>query len=522
VAGLFNGLWTTRWLFQRGLAAIYLGAFVCALNQFKPLLGERGLLPAPRFLTHARFRRAPSLFHIHYSDRFFTVVASVGIALSLVALVGWSESGSTWLSAAVWLTLWVLYLSIVNVGQTFYGFGWESMLLEAGLFASFLGSSKVEPAFITILLLRWMLFRVEFGAGLIKLRHDRCWRDLTCLLYHHETQPMPNPLSWHAHHLPRAVLIGGVVFSHFVQLVAPFGLFAPQPVAAISGALIIVHQLFLVLAGNYAWLNWLTIVLAFTAFGDDQLGALLPVAPSILEARPFAQNVLLGLIALFTAILSIRPTLNFFARDQLMNFTYNPLHLVNAYGAFGSVTKERYEILLEGTSAAYPEERSVWKAYEFKGKPSDPKRRPPQVAPYHLRLDWMMWFLPLSLVKGGRIAARGIDIWFLRLIVKLLVGDRGVIALLRRNPFGDSPPRFVRAHVYRYRFTDAKEHRATGAWWTRSFVGELLPPMGLATRPSDARPEPAPMSHPVQDAVDIGDLVVGPPSPLSPEPRHDG
>jgi hypothetical protein len=167
---------------------------------------------------------------------------------------------------------------------------------------------------------------------------------------------------------------------------------------------------------------------------------------------------------------------------------------VNAYGAFGGVTRERYEIVLEGTSEANPSGRAAWKAYEFKGKPGDPKRRPPQVAPYHLRLDWLMWFLPLSLVKGGRVVNRGIELWFLRLVAKLLVGDRRIGALFRRNPFEEEPPRFVRAHVYRYAFTDRAERRATGAWWKRTFVDELLPPIGIEPPSAQPRSDSAPAS----------------------------
>src|SRR5439155_13245884 len=168
-----------------------------------------------------------------YSDRFFSVLARVAIFLSVLALFGISEGGPLWLSVAIWFALWLAYLSIVNVGQTFYGFGWESMLVEAGFFAIFLGPASMRPSFIPVLLLRWMLFRVELGAGLIKLRHDRCWRDLTCLYYHYETQPLPNPLSWYFHRAPKLFHRFAVLFSHFVQIVVPFGLFAPQPVASI-------------------------------------------------------------------------------------------------------------------------------------------------------------------------------------------------------------------------------------------------------------------------------------------------
>ena len=484
----FDGLWITRLLFQRGLAAIYLLAFVCALNQFRPLLGERGLLPVPEFLAHTPFWRAPSLFHLHYSDRFFAAAAWIGIVLSVVALTGLSESMGIWLSMGVWLALWLLYLSIVNVGQTFYGFGWESMLVEAGFFSAFLGPSTLAPSAVTIFLLRWMLFRVEFGAGLIKLRHDRCWRDLTCLFYHHETQPMPNALAWYAHRLPRPVLSGGVVFSHFVQLAAPFGLFAPQPIAAIAGAFIIAHQLVLIATGNYAWLNWLTIVLALTAFGDAQLEIVVPFAAPSLEARPLVYDIGLALLALITLGLSVQPTKNFFSRYQRMNHSYNPLHLVNAYGAFGQVTKQRYEVVVEGTTAERPSERSDWKAYEFKGKPGDPQRRPPQIAPYHLRLDWLTWFIPFSLVRTRGAIDGGIDFWFLRFVTKLLTADRAVSKLLRTDPFRDHPPKFIRVHLYRYRYTTREDRRTTGAWWNRTFIAELMPPMGLTPAQRGIRP----------------------------------
>jgi hypothetical protein len=462
VDAYFDGLWLVRLLYQRGLAVIYLVAFVSALNQFPALLGERGLLPVPRLLALVSFREAPSLFHFHYSDRLFAIVAWGGIALSCLALFGVSESGPVWLSFAVWLALWFLYLSIVNVGQTFYGFGWESMLLEAGFFASFLGPTQVAPSPLPVIALRWMLFRTEFGAGLIKLRHDECWRDLTCLYYHYETQPLPNPLSWYFHWLPKSVHRAGVVFSHFVQIVAPFGLFFPQPIAAGAAGLIVGHQLLLIISGNYSWLNWLTVVLGITGFGDSMLRMLLPVEVPVTVPRSTAYEVSLFVLAAVTLALSVKPALNFFDKNQRMNFSYNPWHLVNAYGAFGSVTRERYEIVLEG---AADEQGTEWKEYGFRAKPGDPARMPPQVAPYHLRLDWLMWFLPL----GG---LRNPQPWFIRLVDKLLAGDRQVAKLLGYDPFPGRPPRFIRALIYRYQYTDRHERAASGAWWKRERVGE--------------------------------------------------
>ncbi|HWP59146.1 MAG TPA: lipase maturation factor family protein [Candidatus Acidoferrales bacterium] len=477
----FDGLWLVRLLFQRGLAAIYLIAFVVALNQFPALLGEKGLLPVRDFLRRVSFQEAPSLFHWHYSDRLLAVVSWLGILLSTLALLGLPELGPFWVSAAAWLALWGLNLSIVNVGQRFYAFGWESMLLEAGFFAAFLGPQYMEPSPIPILILRWMLFRVELGAGLIKLRHDRCWWDLTCLFYHYETQPLPNPLSWYFHRLPKVFHKLSVLVSHFVQIIAPFGLFAPQPLAALAAALIILHQCWLIISGNYSWLNWLTVVLGVVGLSDGVLALVLPLAVPELMPLPASHERLLFVLAGATAVLSVQPIFNLFSRDQLMNFSFNPLHLVNAYGAFGSITKERYEIVVEGTDATAITSRTVWKAYEFKAKPGDPMRRPPQVAPYHLRLDWLMWFLPFSVaVTPGGLYVPGHESWFRRFVQKLLEGDRRTIRLLSHNPFPAAPPKYVRARFYLYQYTDWRERKQTGAWWKRTLVGEYLEPVSAA------------------------------------------
>src|SRR6266581_2946574 len=178
--------WLTRLCFQHALGGIYLIAFLIAANQFIPLLGERGLQPVRLFVRRVPFRRAPSLFYINCSDWFITVMIWCGIGLSMLT----------------WALLWIIYLSLLNVGQTFYGFGWETMLAESGFLAIFLGSSDTRPPAIVMWLIGWVLFRTMFGAGMIKVRAEPCWRDLTCLFYHYETQPLPNPLSWYLHHAP--------------------------------------------------------------------------------------------------------------------------------------------------------------------------------------------------------------------------------------------------------------------------------------------------------------------------------
>ncbi|MEU2654557.1 lipase maturation factor family protein [Streptomyces sp. NPDC007325] len=459
-------LWLGRTVFQRGLAVLYCVAFLSAALQFRALIGERGMLPVPEYLRRTTPLRSPSLFHWRYSDRLFAGVAWTGTALAAALAAGAGDAVPLAVAMLMWLLLWGLYLSIVNVGQTWYGFGWESLLLETGFLAVFLGNDDVAPPLLVLLLLRWLLFRVEFGAGLIKIRGDACWRKLTCLCHHHETQPMPGPLSWFFHRLPRPLHRVEAAANHVVQLGVPFLLFTPQPVASIAAGLMIATQLWLVLSGNFAWLNWLTIVLAAAVLDLSALTA----AP----ARPGPPLWYAALVVAVTALVLVRshrPVRNLLSRHQAMNRSYDPFHLVNTYGAFGTVGRVRDEIVVEGTSDRDPGPDTEWREYGFKGKPGDPRRLPRQFAPYHLRLDWLMWFAALS--PGY---ARD---WFGPFVERLLAGDRDTLRLLARNPFPDAPPVHVRALLYRYRFSTWRELRATGAWWQRRLLRVYLPPVRL-------------------------------------------
>lgn len=475
--------WLVRLVLEKSLAGIYLIAFAIALNQFPALLGEQGLLPVPDFLQRVNFWDAPSIFHGYYSDRFLKGIAWGGIFISFLILLGVTHRRPAWLPMVAWFINWAFYLSIVNVGQTFYAFGWESMLLEAGFFAIFLGPSWIKPSFIPILILRWMLFRLEMGAGLIKLRGDPSWRDLTALYYHYETQPMPNPLSWYFNLFPAFAHRFGVLFSHFVQVVVPAGVFFPQPFAMIAGCLIIFHQFLLIVSGNYSWLNWLTVIVAFSTFSDVYISPSGLKTPTLID-RPFWYDSALYLLFLGTLLLSIQPALNLVSRHQLMNYSFNRFHLVNAYGAFGSMTKKRYEIVIEGTKDTAITEKTEWHEYHFKGKPGDLSQRPPQFAPYHLRLDWLMWFLPFSVqLTPTEIYLSGYERWFIQFVKKLLLADKKVLGLLKRDPFENRPPHFIRARFYLYQFTGYQEYKSGKKWWKRKLIGEYLPPVSLKQIP---------------------------------------
>ena len=486
-----------RQVLQRGIAALYLVAFLSTLNQFRPLLGERGFLPAPELLEWARSsKRAsgllrPTVFRvIRYTDRRLVALCIAGIVVAAALVAGIPQLGPPWVPMACFLVLWLGYMSVVSIGQTFYGFGWEMLLLEAGFLAAFLGSDDQPPATAIIVLFWWLVFRLEFGAGMIKIRGGREWRDLTALMYHHETQPMPGPLSRQAHLLPRWFHKGEVLGNHVAQLVVPWLLFvpilglwidAPWPaiVGTVAASILIVTQLWLIVTGNFAWLNWATVVLAFSAIGlpavrhDQEARVVAEPAdapPWLIDGLPLPWLLVTSAVAALYVVLSWPAARNLAARRQLMNASFNRWQLANAYGAFGTVTKERIEYVVEGTQDEDPD-AATWREYAFKGKPGDVRRVPGWFAPYHLRLDWLMWFLPLG---------RSLEDWFEAFLVRLLEADRPTLRLLADDPFDGERPRWVRVVSYRYRFTTRAELRATGgARWTRDRRRVLVRPVAL-------------------------------------------
>jgi hypothetical protein len=474
----------TRALLVRLLGAIYFVAFLSLHDQLLPLFGEHGLLPARLYLeriaaaaasdgTHP-FLELPTLFWLGASDGTLRAACDAGLALSVAVVLGAAN-------AIVLAALWAIYLSFVHVGQVFYSFGWEILLLETGFLAIFLCPltrlrAVEDPPRVVIWLLRWTLFRVMLGAGLIKLRGDECWRDLTCLVYHYETQPLPNPLSFWLHRAPRWFHQVGVAWNHVVELALPWLLFGPRRAAAIAGLLEASFQLTLIASGNLSFLNWLTLALCVPCLDD---AALLRLSPAPLRRRllrrlssppapaPRPARYVSYALAALVAYLSVGPIANLVSSAQVMNSSFDRLHLVNTYGAFGSVGRVRNEVILEGTEDDPTSPSARWREYDLPCKPGDPARRPCVIAPYQLRLDWEIWFAAMSDYPHHP--------WLVHFVYKLLRGDAQAARLLARNPFPDHPPRAIRATLWEYHFAEPgnRDH----AWWTRAPVGEWLPPL---------------------------------------------
>jgi hypothetical protein len=468
--------WLTRFVILRLLGAVYAIAFLVAINQVLPLIGSDGLLPADSFVHRVEdmvgstgaFIRLPSIFWFAHSDGFLIAMAWLGFIGSLVVVAGFAN-------APLLGILWFLYMSFINIGQEWYGYGWEIQLLETGFLAIFLVPlvdmrpfPKRETPMPIITLFRWLIFRIMLGSALIKLRGDKIWRNGTALYYHFETQPIPGPLSRWFHFLPKSMLRLGVWYNWLAELVAPWFIFWPRIARHIAGVIIVGLQLILILSGNLSFLNWLTIIPALACFDDGFWASILP-KPLVRKAREAEARaepsrpmlVTAWVITVIIGLLSIQPVLNMLSPNQIMNTSFDPLDLVNTYGAFGSVGQERYNIVFEGTMDSIPNDSAVWKEYPYKGLPDALEKRPPQVAPYHLRFDWQMWFAAMSTPDEYP--------WTLTLISKLLRNDPMALSLFAGNPFPNKPPLYIRAVLYRYTF--AAPGNPEGRWWNRTQIG---------------------------------------------------
>jgi hypothetical protein len=476
--------WLTRFLILRLLGIIYAIAFLATINQIKPLIGKHGLLPVGIFLDRVNnvygypissFVHIPSIFWFFHSDSGLMIIAWIGFILSLVVIGGFAN-------APVMAVLWFLYMSFVHVGQEWYGYGWEIQLLETGFLAIFLCPlldmrpfPKRGPPMVIIVLFRWLIFRIMMGAGLIKLRGDATWRNATALYYHFETQPIPGPLSRWFHFLPHIILKMGVWFNWLAELVAPLFVFWRGLARHVAGIIILLLQIILILSGNLSFLNWLTIVPALACFDDGFFSKLLPrklvrLSEKAATATEPSKPMLITswAVAFVIMILSAQPVANMFSSNQVMNTSFDPLELVNTYGAFGSVGQERLNVVFEGTLDEIPGDSANWKPYIYKGLPVALDKMPPQIAPYQLRLDWQMWFAAMSSPDEYT--------WTFNLVWKLLHNDPGATGLFAENPFLQKPPRYIRAVLYRYSF--ATPGNPKGNWWKRERVGGTwLPPV---------------------------------------------
>lgn len=487
----------TRAVYIRSIALIYVLAFLSIGTQMLGLYGENGILPFRSVLARGAGENPvdlllnyPSVFWWNSSDAFLSAVPLIGAALALIALLGVGQGPCL-------VIAWFLYLSIVTVGQNFMSFQWDILLLEAGFLAIFLSSwrpfdflfsffkaklpdwsiDKTEPAIVLIWLHRWLLFRLMFQSGLVKIQSgDETWHDLTAMTFHYETQPLPTPIGWLAHQLPEPLHLLSTLSVFVLELLVPLLIFAGRRARCVAAFGLVSLQLLIVLTGNYCFFNWLTIALCLLLFDDGHLlSAMRTRFSSLVEAVPKVRPDRLRIfimvpLAVLIVFLSTCRGLLVCGYAYLPSPLYAvmaltlPWHLVNSYGLFAVMTTSRPEISIEGSI-----DGEVWKEYLFKYKPGPLERAPPIVAPHQPRLDWQMWFAALGTVFHNQ--------WLIRFAECLLENSPEVVGLLETNPFPDEPPKYVRAVVYDYHMTDIRTLVRTGNWWKRQYKSEYLPPI---------------------------------------------
>jgi predicted DCC family thiol-disulfide oxidoreductase YuxK len=451
-----------EWLFLRMLAAIYFVAFVSFGTQVTGLIGEHGIAPLGRYLAAVSqtfglqgYRMLPTVFWLAHGDRVLQAACAAGAVTSLLLLLGYLER-------AALICLYVLYLSLCTAGQEFMSFQWDFLLLETGFLAIFLGNSK-----LVVFLFRWLAFRLTFLSGAVKLTsHDPAWRSLTALSYHYWTQPLPTPLAWYANQLPFWFHRFSTAMVFVIELGIPFLFFAPRPWRFFAAFCALYLQGLIFLTGNYTFFNLLAMSLYLFLFDDAAL-ARLRLKARTARIRPAVAATVAGIVL----VLSVAELWGMFfggssEEGNTLVRLAAPYGIVNTYGLFAMMTTSRPEIIVQGSR-----DRETWLDYEFKYKPGDLRQRPRWVAPFQPRLDWQMWFAALAGPRGAP--------WFDNFMVRLLQGSPEVLGLLDKDPFPAAPPKYIRALLFDYSFTDFAMRHETGAWWRRRPQGMYFPGISL-------------------------------------------
>jgi len=481
--------WARRW-FLRMLGVIYLIAFVSLWVQVDGLIGSNGISPINQFLpaVHEQlggraYSLLPTLCWFNSSNAFLHFLCGGGVVSSLLLIAGFVPVVSL-------IALFVFYLSLTIAGQTFLSFQWDILLLETGFLAIFLAPWQIWPkrgreppvSRAALFLLKLLLFKLMVMSGVVKLtsgddswgwlNHSFHWSALTALDYHYWSQPLPTVFGWWADKSPEWFKHFSVAFCLAVEIIAPFFIWAPRRPRLIAAGLIVFLQIAIAVTGNYCFFNLITIVLCLLLVDDAAIGR---KYATVIDRRCSYRLSTYGAIAVIGVTLPINAWLIFtaFKPDapwpRPLAAVYGRVEafrIVNGYGLFRVMTKDRAEIVIEGSADGID-----WLPYEFKWKPGDVKCAPGWCAPHQPRLDWQMWFAALGTPQQNP--------WFGGLTIRLLQGSADVNRLLAHNPFPDKPPRYIRAGFYRYRFTTTEEHRRSGAWWKRQELGEYLPTVSL-------------------------------------------
>jgi hypothetical protein len=485
-----------RWIFLRALGLIFFSAFYSLARQVHGLIGAHGILPVRDYLDHVstaigsveRLWYVPSLFWINASDATLTAAVAVGIICSLLL------TANVW-PRAMTLVCTLLFLAFIATLQEFSSYQSDGMLLEAGFISIFFAPRGFRPGLgahdppsrLSLFMLRWEWFRIYFESGLVKLMSgDRHWRDFTAMDDYYQNGPLPAWPGWYVQHLPHWYHAGTVALTLLVELFVVWAVFLPRRFRLGCFAVVTALQIGIIATANYAFLNYLVLLLGVLLLDDDacrwiarqlKLQRLVRAAreePVVVARRSRAMQIVeplaLGWVLYATLWAFLAPgSSNILAKPE---HALAPFRIANAYGLFATMTEARYEIEFQGSN----DSGRTWIAYPFRYKPQDPMERPGIYAPYQPRFEWNLWFASLAPWQQST--------WVVSAQGRLAEGSRDVLSLFRRDPFDGHPPAQVRTVLWQYWFTDAATKRATGAWWRRTLLGVFA---GVVARGADGQ-----------------------------------
>jgi hypothetical protein len=472
-------LWA-RWLFLRALGGIFFSAFLSLASPIHGLIGPLGILPAREYLQDVatqlgpvqRIWFAPSFLWLGAGDGALSALVVVGFAASVLLIANVCPRGAIAVAG-------LAFLSFVAAAQEFAQYQSDGMLLEAAFLSFFfaprgwrpgLGETS-PPSRAALFLLRWEWFRIYFESGVVKiLSGDRQWAELTAMDHYYENGPLPTWIGWYAQHLPHGFHAFTVVLTFAVELGLVWLAWLGRWPRLVCFAILTPFQIGIILTANYAFLNYLVLVLGVLLLDDGHLARIglrtegaSPLASFAHRRRPwraYAAALALGWVFYATVMAGLRvpPHTPLAVPVRLIE----PARIANAYGLFAVMTSARYELEFQATRDGVE-----WVSYPFRFKPQDPNEPPAIYAPYQPRFDWNLWFASLGWGSGNE--------WVVETELRLMNRSPPVLALFREDPLHGDLPRRVRVVKWQYWFTSLEEHRRTGAWWTRKELGLYVP-----------------------------------------------
>jgi hypothetical protein len=494
----FPGYLIARWMFLRAIGLIFFSVFYSLAFQIRGLIGPQGILPARDYLAEVarilgvwRFWYTPSVLWWSANDRALLAICIVGTLASLLLVLNLWPRGML-------VICFVAFLSFVSTAQEFASYQSDGLLLEAAFISLFFApagwrprwGSSDPPSRASRFLLVWLLFRIYFESGAAKiLGRDPEWRNFTALDQYYQNAPLPTWIAWYAHHLPHGFHVATTFMTLALELALIFSVFLPRRSRIVLFFIITPWQLGIILTSNYAFLNYLVLVLGFLLLDDKFLAQSLPrglravasarssidvSSASVAHASGWGSGIRLwvqGVFLTWVFYATLMLLISMFAQQVpfavLPVGVLQPFRIANDFGLFAVMTRDRYEIEFQGSR-----DGQTWTAYPFRYKPQDLHAPPRIYAPYQPRFDWNLWFASLGSWRQYPFVVRTEQ--------RLLAGEPDVLALFASNPFPGEAPLEVRAVLWQYWFSDWKDKREQGLWWRRERIGLYAPALARA------------------------------------------